>query len=296
MKKTQTKYQISIFRCIIALLISTAIMSILAVQIVQEVVRLDDSVAYSVFVYFTTVSNIFAAYAAILTVPYALDGIFKRRYNVSTQITKLLFCGAVCVTVTMILALCLLWPINGDDAVTGYNFWCHIVCPILVLSLFAIVSREKPVRISDCIFSTIPFLLYECLYIIMVVVVGPEHGGWEDFYCILKAMPIGVAIPAITGAVFLIAFVFRAVHNSRAKVRREKMIEDIIRFYQPEDGTDLRFMLYEMGEFMGGYDGQYELTIPIQLLQILAEQYSDIQLDDMVKIYTKGALNYIKNK
>lgn len=295
MQKSQAKYRISKTRSVLALLISTAIMFILAVAVVRELVRLDDD-AYTVFQYFTTISNIFAAYTAILTVPYALDGIFKLRYNASTQITRLLFCGTVCVTITMILALGMLWPINGEDAVTGYNFWCHIVCPILVISLYAVVSSEKPVQLIDCVFAVIPFLIYECLYFIMVVVLGPEYGGWEDLYGVMDLMPVWVAILFMLSADFLIAFVFRAIHNSRAKVRQKKMVENIVRFYQPVDGTDIRFMLYEMGEIMGGYDGHYELTVPIQLLQILAEQYPDFQMEDMVKIYTTGALNYIKNK
>lgn len=292
MKKIESKYRLNRIKSIFALLISISIMAIIAVVVIREVVKLQSS-AYNVFRYFTTISNIFAAYDAILTVPYALEGIFKQRYNVSKQITRLLFCGTICVTITMILALGLLWPINGNDAVTGYNFWCHIVCPIMVVVLFILVSSEKPISIGDCFSAAIPFMVYAIIYTIMVVVVGEENGGWPDLYGIKSMMPIWLAIIISPCVVFLIAFGFRAIHNFAAKRRWKKLVEEIIQRYKPEDGTDIRFMIYEMGELMGAYDGQYEMVIPIQLINILAEHYTEYQLEEMVNIFVKGALNKI---
>lgn len=295
MKKIESKYRLNKIKSIFALLLSITITAIIAVVVIREVVRLQSS-AYNVFRYFTTISNVFAAYGAILTIPYALDGIFKHRYNVSAQITRLLFCGTICVTITMILALGLLWPINGNDAVTGYNFWCHIVCPILVVVLFFLVSGEKPISIRDCLSAVVPFMAYSVIYAILVKIVGEENGGWPDLYGILSLMPIWLALVLSPCAVFLIAFGFRAVHNIGAKRRWNKMVEQIIRRYKPEDGTDIRFMLYEMGELMGTYDGQYEMVIPIQLINILAEHYTEFQFEEMVNIFVKGALNKISHE
>lgn len=297
MDKNKERYRQNRMKCILTLLISTAIMTILAVMIIREVVRLGETAsdsAYSVFKYFTTVSNILAAYSAILTVPFALDGLFNKKYNVSTYITKLLFCGTICVTITMLLALLVLWPMNGEDAVTGYNFWCHIVCPLLVISLYVLAAGEKPIHIRDCFFASIPVLLYGIIYVIMVEVIGEERGGWTDMYGVRPVMPIALAAIAVQAVVLLIAFCFRAIHNKSARRRWKKMVDRIIQHYKPEDGTDVRFMLYEMGELMGGYDGQYEMVVPVQLLQILSERYTELELEDMVRIYVKGALNQIK--
>ena len=295
MKITENKYRIHRGRSLLMLLISIAVMVIIGLVVITEIIRRQDQ-GYVLFRYFTTISNIMASYIAILTIPYALQGLVKQQYTVPIRITRLLFMGTICVTITMLLALGILWPLNGNDAVQGYNFWCHIICPILIIVLFGLVSSEKPLGIDDCICATLPVFAYAIIYFIMVFVIGKEHGGWDDMYYVEQTCPIWLALILLVTVVFLITFTFRAIHNRLAKQRWKRFVTTIIQVYQPEDGTDLRFMLYEMGELMGYCDGNYEITVPIQLMKILVDQYPEYSLDDMVQLYMKGALNKIKHE
>ena len=294
-KKIEGMYRLSRWKSLIALGISLSIMIIFVIAVIREVAALQND-PYSVFRYFTTVSNVLACYGAILTIPFAVEGMRKQTYSVPDHVVRVLFCGTVCVTVTLLLAVFALWPINGINTFRGYNFICHIVCPVLVILLFSLVSGEKAIRYTDCINGVIPFFLYEFLYIVMVILIGKENGGWEDMYGIVSLLPIRVSVPLSVFVVFGITLVFRRIHNELTRKRNKKYVQKIIQRYQPADGADLRFMLFEMGELMGTYNGQNELVVPIELLGILAEHYPEMPLDKMAQVYVQGAVKRIMSE
>ena len=171
----------------------------------------------------------------------------------------------------------------------GNNFVFHIVCPILIFILFNVVGADQLVFIKDCILCAIPYILYAFLYFVMVAFVGENNGGWSDFYHIFDIVPVWMA------ALF-VALIFAGstlinvlIHNGIVRSRQKKFAEMLVEKYKPENGYDIKFVLFEMGEMMSINNTKDEIVIPIALLKILQKNYKNVSLKEMVDIYVKGA-------
>ena len=56
--------------------------------------------------YFTTNSNILAAVSALMILPFAIEGIRKKRFSCPRWAAMLHYAGTICTTLTMIFAVC----------------------------------------------------------------------------------------------------------------------------------------------------------------------------------------------
>ena len=125
--------------------------------------------------YFTALSNLLCALAAILVavcrlgggLPYAA-GVFK-------------YVGTAAVTVTMLTVVCFLGPTIGYKTMfTGPDLWLHGVCPVLALVSFFLWDKPNmPFRAVWL--AVLPVALYGVLYIYRVLC-APEERRWQDFY------------------------------------------------------------------------------------------------------------------
>ena len=175
------------------------------------------------FHYFTVNSNFLTAIASGTIIAYAVDGIRKKRFTYPKWTALLHYSGTVCTTLTMVFAIGLISWYDPRMAFGGTNLFLHLICPLLVLIAFFLVESDNNYTVRDTLIVLIPFAIYCVIYLYEVVIVGPEQGGWQDFYHFTDFVPIYVALPAMCLLAFGIATGIRLLSNRLNAVRRRKL-------------------------------------------------------------------------
>ena len=242
--------------------------------------------------YFTTLSNLLSAVGAAFMIPYAVEGIRKKRFTLPRWIVMLQYAGATCVAITMAAALLLILPTQGISAVQGTDFWLHLITPICTIVLFQCVETGVSLTRRNTILALIPYWCYMIVYYIMVVVVGKEHGGWSDFYMTGYFWPVWISIILMLAVGFGVATVLRIVQNRRALQSRNR----ITRLWQEDmDATELRIEAFGLGRYMGKHCGGSDLAVPVDIFEMMAERF-DVSMDDLTRAFVKGALDARKGR
>lgn len=179
-----------IFNLIIALCVTAAVRKQIKEAGVKRVLR-----------YYTTLSNILCAAAAVLVIIYRLSG------SVPNWVLVLKHIGTVAVTLTLLTVLLYLGPVykNYKDLLSGPSFFLHLLCPLL-----AIISRiawDRPEGgFGIVLLGTLPALLYGIFYF-QKVVVAPENKRWEDFYKFNSGGRWPVSAASVIGGCLVISLV-----------------------------------------------------------------------------------------
>lgn len=242
--------------------------------------------------YFTVWSNLLSAIAAAFMIPYAVEGIRKKRFSLPHWIVLLQYSGAICVATTMAAALTLIWPTQGSQAVTGTNFWLHIVSPTLTIVLFQCVETGASFPRKAVFFSLIPYWVYMIVYFIMVILIGAERGGWTDFYMTKAFWSPWISAILMLAMGFAISLSLRLLHNKRAKQYWKRVAKIWSRDLEP---TQLLIEAFGLGRYVGSRSSGAELVIPLDIFKIMAERYK-IPLDQLTKAYLKGALDALEER
>lgn len=134
------------------------------------------------FVYFTVDSNILAALACA-----AMLAVLVRRKVCSAPVPRwaILFkyVGTAAVSVTLFTVLLFLGPLMGYGAMfAGANLFMHLVSPLLAIVSLVLLETQPPLLRRSVWLGLLPTFVYGTLYLIMVIVIGAENGGWTDFY------------------------------------------------------------------------------------------------------------------
>lgn len=242
--------------------------------------------------YFTVWSNLLSAIAAAFMIPYAVDGIRKKRFALPNWIVLLQYSGAICVATTMVSALALIWPTQGISAVTGINFWLHIVSPALTIVLFQCVETGVSFSHKAVFFALLPYWTYMLIYFIMVVLIGKERGGWSDFYKTTAFWSPWLSALLMLAIGFAISFSLRLLHNKLATQYWKRVAKIWSRDLEP---TQLLIEAFGLGRYVGSRSSGAELVIPLDIFKIMAERYK-ITLDRLTKAYLKGAFDALEER
>ena len=136
-----------------------------------------DNMGIRTFCMFTVNSNIFEGIAMLMALPYTTTA----------------------VALTFLVSLFILSPVKGFRLIfSGSRFFLHGVCPILAILTFTIFICDHFITVKEIIWALIPVFLYAVVYFVMVVVIGEERGGWNDFYGFATRVPLWVSIIVIT--------------------------------------------------------------------------------------------------
>ena len=131
--------------------------------------------------------------------------------------------------------------------------------------------------------ALIPVLLYAAVYIIMVVVIGEENGGWNDFYGFATRVPLWVSALVILPSAGGVSLLLRLAHNACCLRRRKKDAELYRTVY---GGLDLRQVITEMARSQKMEMKVKNPTIPIQMIGYMIENSgSDLNAEEAVRIY-----------
>lgn len=153
-----------------------------------------------VFRFFTTLSNVFCAVAALVMVTVG------ETPPLWALILK--YVATVAVTVTLLTVICFLLPASHDwkGLYGGAELFLHLICPLLAIVSF--LAFEKPTAAMPAWIipiGVVPVVLYGMLYLHYVIRV-PEARRWNDFYGFNRNGKWALSFGAMAFAAALLSF------------------------------------------------------------------------------------------
>lgn len=247
-----------------------------------------------IFHLFTVNSNLLSLASAILVVSFTIQGLLKKKYEVPSWAFQVLYCATICVFLTFNFSLALILPRNGVSAVIGMNLFLHILCPILCVILFFMVSTDKHVNLLNSILVMIPFGLYALVYAIMVLILGEENGGWRDIYHLFTYIPWYLVLIVMVPAVFGISSLFRFLHNLVVNKRNYAVESYVIREYKDLSKDELIDLAHSIGYYSIKDSKAKTIPVPLKDLYLIAKSNKNVELKDLVDSFSKGYLDHLK--
>ncbi len=243
-----------------------------------------DNMGIRTFCMFTVNSNIFEGIAMLMALPYTIDGLRKGHYHLPNWCVKLMFSATTAVALTFLVSLFILSPVKGFRLIfSGSRFFLHGVCPILAILTFTIFICDHFITVKEIIWALIPVFLYAVVYFVMVVVIGEERGGWNDFYGFATRVPLWVSIIVITPLTFGIAALLRLCHNKCCLRRRQ---QDAALYREALGRADIRDIVKYMARARRRESNTADIVVPARTIWHLVENSgSDMSLSEGCKIY-----------
>ena len=242
--------------------------------------------------YFTVLSNLVSATGAAFMIPFAVEGIRKKRFVLPKWVVIFQYVGATGVAITLMASLAIILPTQGLKSMAGANFWLHIITPASTVILFQCVESGITFGRRYVLLPMIPYCAYMLTYFVNVIVIGEENGGWTDFYMTQAFWPAWVSGILMLAIGAFVSALLRFVQNKRAiqsKKRIAKAWGDHL------ERQELLIEAFGLGRYIGSKCSADELTVPIDVFEMMAERY-DVTMEKLVKAYNKGALDSIKEK
>ena len=293
--KRQYILDLQIYRSFIALLASLVSVFLAIYAIVSGLILYTrNGVApVGLFQYFTIDANSLTAFGAAMMIPYAIDEIKKKRFYCPKWAVYFYYCGVVCTTLIMLFAVLVISRVDKENAFEGYNFYLHIICPIMILvSFFAIESYYKiSVRLS--IISLIPVIVYSIVYIYEVIIIGVDAGGWEDIYYFTKYAPAAVSFTLMMIITFLVAILIGFIYNKLAVARKKSFTDNL--WNSDVSPVEIKIELYGLGRFMGKRKNRSYAVLPLDIIFIISDTYK-IRREELIRVFVKGMLDGIDDK
>ena len=192
-------------QCLFALIGASIVAVCVIVGVTMNLVTLYDEnfdhMGIRTFCMFTVNSNILAGLSMMLCLPYTIDGLRTGNYHLPDWVVVLMYVTVTAVALTFLVSLCILSPVKGFRLIfSGSRFFLHGVCPVLSIVTFCFFINSHMVRVREIPLALVPVLIYAAVYIIMVVVIGEENGGWDDFYGFVTRAPFWVSAAVIFSA------------------------------------------------------------------------------------------------
>ena len=244
------------------------------------------------FIYFTMISNTLAMLSAAFTIPFAVDGIRKKRFTLPRWIALMHYSAAISVTVMLLCVICFISWVSPDDAFGGANIITHIFCPVLILISFFQTENEYIYTLKNQSLGMIPLCVYIIAYFIEVILIGEANGGWPDIYRVKEFLPYWLAIPMLFLFGLGISFMIRMISNSLTNIRRAKMFAFLKEDAKPEEVFS---EAYSIGVMIGLKGEKNNIRIPYDILEYFAQKYM-LNVDDLTKSFVDGIMNGLKER
>ena len=242
---------------------------------------------------YTVNSNVFAALGATMMIPFAIEGIRKKRFTYPKWLQILQQSGVICTTLTMIFATFFILPYKGFEITfTGMNFFLHLVCPIMNMILLFCTECNVELTPFDSFIGLIPFYIYALVYIFKVALLGKENGGWRDIYRLTTILPAMISTSLLFVFSFGLAHAIRRFYNRFVRKRREEM-EGI--WSDDLSPVELKVEAYGLGRYNGMHDNINTITAPFDIFLSLSEKYP-VRIDELTRAYDKGVVDGLKER
>lgn len=171
------------------------------------------------FEYFTVDSNILAAITSAVMIVFNIMSFSKGGFAAPMWALVFKLVGATAVGLTFLVVVTMLAPFAEKGYFSlfeGSSFFMHFLTPVLAMLSFVLFEGGMRIGFINILFALIPTIIYAVVYFIMVLIVGEEKGGWNDFYGFNKGGKWYITAPAIIGMTALISFGLIALHNLTA--------------------------------------------------------------------------------
>ena len=150
----------------------------------------------------------------LMALPYTIDSLINKEYYLPNWMVDLLFAGVTSVGLTFLVSLCILSPVKGFVLIfTGSRFFLHGVSPIVAMIAFCFFITSHVISLRESVFAMLPVLLYAMVYYFMVEILGPDNGGWDDFYGFFTRIPSWISLVSFMPLTFGVAAFLRFLHN-----------------------------------------------------------------------------------
>ncbi|MCR5612037.1 MAG: hypothetical protein K6F68_09465 [Clostridiales bacterium] len=168
------------------------------------------------FEYFTVDSNILAAITSAVMIVFNIMSFSKGGFAAPMWALVFKLVGATAVGLTFLVVVTMLAPFAEKGFFSlfeGSSFFMHFLTPVLAMLSFVLFEGGMRIGFINILFALIPTIIYAVVYFIMVLIVGEEKGGWNDFYGFNKGGKWYITAPVIIGMTALISFGLIALHN-----------------------------------------------------------------------------------
>ena len=238
--------------------------------------------------YFTLLSNLLSAVGAAFMIPFAAEGLRKKRFVLPRWIVLFQFAGAVCVTITMVTALGLILPIQGASrAFREYNFFLHVVTPLATVVLFQCVESGVSLGKRDMLLAMTPYFAYMLVYLVMVALLG----SWEDIYGVTVYLPAWASFLVMLALGLAVAAALRLLQNRRARQSRARLS----RLWEEDlSPVELKIEAFGLGRYMG-QQCSGELAVPLDIFEMMAERYG-VRAEELTRAFVRGASDSLRER
>ena len=267
-------------QCLCALISASIVAVCVCIGVVMNLVTIYDEnfdhMGIRTFCMFTVNSNILAALAMMICIPYTIDGLRTGYYQLPDWVVVTMHIAVTAVSLTFLVSLFILAPVKGFVLIfTGSRFFLHGVCPVLSIVTFCCFINSHLVRLWESPMALGPVLIYTIVYLVMVVFIGEENGGWNDFYGFATRIPVWISLIVIMPLTYGIAMLLRLGHNRCCEYRRKKDAELYRTTYS---GEDLLEAIREMARARMKEMKTNNIVIPTQIIGYMI-QNTDSDLD-----------------
>ena len=255
-------------QCLFALISALIVAVCVCVGVTMNLVTLYDEnfdhMGIRTFCMFTVNSNILAGLSMLMCIPYTVDGLRSGYYHLPDWVVVLMHIAVTAVSLTFLVSLFILSPVKGFVLIfSGSRFFLHGVCPVVSIVTFCCFIRSHLVRLWESPLPLIPVFIYAVVYVVMVVIIGEENGGWNDFYGFATRVPLWVSMVTILPLTYGIAMLLRLGHNKRCLSQRARDAELYRQTYQ---GVDLGQAVEELARSRKGETSDGSIMIPANVI------------------------------
>ena len=223
----ENSYKLAKRHCLFTMFAALIVIVCVCIGVVMNLTTIYDEnfdhMGLRTFCMFTVNSNILCAIAMALVVPYTVDGLRKHNFHAPKWVMVMELAGVTATTLTFLVSLFILAPVKGFVLIfSGSRFFLHGLCPVLAIIAFCFFMTEQELTVKNSLIALIPVFIYAVVYTFMVLLLGAERGGWEDFYGFFTRLKVWIPLVAILPVTFIIATVLRVLHNNSRNNRHKK--------------------------------------------------------------------------
>ena len=166
------------------------------------------------FRFYTYNSNILSAAVSLVILIYELLSLSSGAAAFPEWAILLRLTATTSVAVTFLTVLFFLAPIMGvKEMYTKDAFYMHLVGPVLAAVQFVFVENSFSISFPLSLLGVSTVIIYAVVYLIKVVKIGEDNGGWPDFYFFNQNGKWPISFTAMIAAGAIISLALSWAHN-----------------------------------------------------------------------------------
>ena len=244
---------------------------------------------------FTTLSNMVAAAAASLCIPFQIDGLRRDKYKLPNWIVVVMYIGVVGVFITFFVAITLISIYQGfvKTMFLKSNLFLHTINPIFFTLLFTLIVSDAKIHFKHTLFAMIPVVTYCLVYGFFVFVTKT----WRDHYHTNSIIPWYVSFILILAVSFGVTQLLAFLHNRTNK----KVTKSLETYYLKSPDFEFE-KLPQAIEALAKHESKFyfegdDIYIPVDVIKLLSIRYGapeHLPLDILYDIYLENYLKMLK--